>query len=123
MAGVVAEDRIVAGQDRAAAVAEHDFDAFVRENLHEHVRAGHRLACERVRGFGDGVHGQCVRATAGGADLIAFWRGVPIGAAPWTCRRSEEHTSELLSLMRISSLVLFLINTLIDTVEFIPDVI
>ena len=40
-ARVVAEDRVVGRQDRAAAVAENGVHAFVGQDLDDHLRAGH----------------------------------------------------------------------------------
>ena len=45
---VVAEDRVVGGQDRAAAVAEDRLHALVDEDLHDDLRTGHALAGQRV---------------------------------------------------------------------------
>ena len=58
---VVAEHRVVGGQDGAAAVAEDRLHALVGEDLHDHLGAGHALAGERVGrcfdGLGAGCHG------------------------------------------------------------------
>ena len=43
---VVAEYRIVGGQDRAAAVAEDRIDAFVRQHLHHDIGAAHDFSCQ-----------------------------------------------------------------------------
>ncbi len=48
--GVVAEDRVVHRQDRAARIAEQHVDAFIGEYLHDHLRTAHGLAGERVGG-------------------------------------------------------------------------
>ena len=45
---VVAKYRVVNRQNRAAAVAENGVDALVGQHLHEHVRAGHAGARQRV---------------------------------------------------------------------------
>ncbi len=48
---VVAEYGVVYRQNRAAAIAENRVDALVREDLHQHIRARHAGARERVRGL------------------------------------------------------------------------
>jgi hypothetical protein len=56
---VVAEHRVVGGQDGAAAVAEDRLHALVDEDLHDHLGAGHAFAGERVGGCFDGLGAGC----------------------------------------------------------------
>ena len=58
---VVEEHRVVGWQDRAAGITEDRGRAFIRQDLHDDLRAGHRTTGERMRrgcGLGRGrVHG------------------------------------------------------------------
>ena len=48
---VEAKHGVVDRQDRTAAIPEYGVYAFVREHLHEHVRAAHDDACEWMCGL------------------------------------------------------------------------
>src|SRR5690606_6426628 len=48
LALVVAEDGVVGGQNRAAAVAEYGIHALVRQDLYDHVGAAHGFSGQRV---------------------------------------------------------------------------
>ena len=68
---VVAEHGVVHRQDGAAGIAEHHFDAFIGEYLHDHVGTTHRVAGKRMVVGGDrrcGVGCQQLRRHNGSLD-------------------------------------------------------